>query len=292
MTMIAVTGVTGVTGQLGGRVARRLAAAGNAQRLIVRDASRAPRLAGAEVAVADYRDRDAVTEALTGAGTVLMVSAPEAADRLTTHRSFVEGAVAAGVGHLIYVSFYGASPTATFTLAREHAATEELIRGTGLAYTFLRDNFYADFLPGLAGPDGVIRGPAADGRVAAVAQDDIADAAAAVLGDPEPHVGRTYTLTGPDSLSLHEVAELITTVTGRETRYEAETLEEAARSRAGYNAPDWQLQAWISTYTAMAHGEVATVTGDVLELTGHPPISFEQLLRSADPQGQHLEATQ
>jgi NAD(P)H dehydrogenase (quinone) len=69
-------------------------------------------------------------------------------------------------------------PTATFTLARDHWHTEQHIRASGMAYTFLRDNVYADLFRYLAGDDGVLRGPAGQGRVAGVAQDDIADVAA------------------------------------------------------------------------------------------------------------------
>ena len=61
----------------------------------------------------------------------------EAPDRLDHHRAFVDGAAAAGVGHVVYVSFFGAAPDATFTLARDHWATEQYIRGTGMAFTFL-----------------------------------------------------------------------------------------------------------------------------------------------------------
>lgn len=270
--------VTGATGQLGGRVARRLEAADCAQRLIVRDASRAPVLRNAEVAVAEYADRPAVTEALSGVDTVLMVSGHEDPARVAAHTTFVDAAAEAGVAHLVYISFCGADPSATFTLARDHAATEQHIRASGLAYTFLRDNLYADFLPMLAGPDGVIRGPASDGRVAAVTQDDIADAATAVLRNPGPHAGNTYSLTGPQALGLSEIAELITRITGRETRYQHETLDQAKASRAAYNAPAWQREAWISTYTAIAAGELAQVTTDVATLTGHPPTSLEHLL--------------
>jgi NAD(P)H dehydrogenase (quinone) len=85
------------------------------------------------------------------------------------------------VAHLVYISFYGAAPDATFTLARDHWQTEQHIRERGLTFTFLRDNLYADFIPLMPGADGVIRGPAGDGRVAAVAQDDIADVATATL---------------------------------------------------------------------------------------------------------------
>jgi len=133
-------------------------------------------------------------------------------------------------------------------------------------------------MPALVGPDGVIRGPAGAGRVAAVAQDDIADVATAVLLDPGAHTGATYTLTGPQALTLHEVATILTTELGNPVRYHPETLDEAYRSRAGYGAPSWQLDAWVSTYSAIAAGEVATVTDDILRLTGHRATSLGELL--------------
>jgi NAD(P)H dehydrogenase (quinone) len=271
--------VTGATGQVGGRVARRLAATGVPQRLLVRDPSRAPDLPGATVVAAPYGDGDAVRRALEGTSTVFMVSASESADRVDQHRTFVDAAAAAGVEHLVYLSFQRAAPDATFTLARDHWATEEHVRARGLVHTFLRDSLYADFLPGLVGEDGVIRGPAGDGRVAAVAQDDVADAAVAVLRDPATHAGRTHDLTGPQALTLAQVADTITAVTGRPVRYHAETVEEAFASRASYGAPGWQVEAWVSTYTAIAAGEMADVSSAVEDLTGSPAAPFEQLLR-------------
>ena len=125
--------------------------------------------------MATYADGAAVRAALEGARLVFMVSAAEAPDRVDQHYSFVDAAAAAGVQHLVYTSFAGAAPDAIFTLGRDHWATEEHIKASGLAWTFLRDNLYLDFLPLLAGPDGVIRGPAGDGRVSAVATDDVAD---------------------------------------------------------------------------------------------------------------------
>ena len=271
--------VTGSTGRLGGRVARRLADAGVPQRLLVRDPARAPQLPGASVARAPYADGDAVRAALDGIATVLMVSASETPDRVDQHRAFVDAAAAAGVEHLVYVSFYGAAPDATFTLARDHWATEEHVRASGLAHTFLRDDLYADFAVHLVGEDGVIRGPAGDGRVAMVAQDDIADAAVAVLTDAAAHAGATYDLTGPEALTLAEVAEVLTAVTGRTVGYLAETVEEAYASRASYGAPAWQVDAWVSTYTAIAAGEMAGVSSAVTDLTGHPARTLEQVLR-------------
>ncbi|GLY94366.1 SDR family oxidoreductase [Actinoplanes sp. NBRC 103695] len=272
--------VSGATGRLGGRIARLLADEGVEQRLLVRDASRAPRLGNAEVAVAEYADRDAVRRALDGADTVLMVSGAESADRMDHHRAFVDAAADAGAGHVVYTSFYNAGPEATFTLARDHWATEEYLRAKGLVFTSLRDNLYADFLPMMVGDDGVIRGPGGDGKASVVAQDDIADAAVAVLLEPGSHAGRVYDLTGPQDLSFAEMAAIVSRVTRRAVRFHDETLDEAYASRASYGAPGWQVDAWVSTYTAVAAGELAGVSGAVEELTGRPATSLEALLKS------------
>jgi NAD(P)H dehydrogenase (quinone) len=275
MTTLAVTGSTG---RLGGRVAHLLATADVPQRLVVRDPSRAPVLAGAEVVQAEYSDFDAAVTALTGVHTVVMVSGSEAPDRVAQHRTFVDAAVAAGVRHLLYTSFVAASATSTFTLGRDHWATEEHIRASGLDFTFLRDNFYADFLPLMAGADGVIRGPAGEGRVAAVARDDIADAVVAIVTAPDNHRGMAYEMTGPAAITLTEAASIITTATGHTVSYHPETLEEAFASRAAYGAPDWEVEAWVSTYTAIAAGDVAAVSDHIKRLTGHPATSLAELL--------------
>jgi NAD(P)H dehydrogenase (quinone) len=275
MTVFAVTGSTGV---VGGLVARGLAERDVPQLLVVRDPSRAPQLPGATVARAEYADTAAVTAALQGVEVVFMVSAAENEHRLDEHRSFVDGAVAAGVRHVVYTSFSAAAPDALFTLGRDHWATEQYLRGSGLTWTFLRDNLYSDFLPKLADPQGVIRGPAGDGRLAAVAQADVADMALAVLADPAEHRDTAYGLTGPESIGLAEAARMITELTGVATRYEPETVEEAYASRAVYGAPQWQLDAWVSTYTAIASGVLAPVSTDIPRVLGRPARSLRDVL--------------
>ena len=272
--------VTGVTGGLGGRVARRLAERGVGQRLVVRDPGRAPELAGAEVATASYDDPDRLRRAFQGARTLVMVSASEDPDRLRLHANVVGAAAEAGVERVVYTSFFGAAPDCTFTFGRDHWHTEERIKASGLAWTMLRDNLYLDFLPLMVGPGGVIRGPAGDGRVAAVTRDDIAEVAVAVLLDEgDGHAGRTYDLTGPEALTMAEVAEQLSAVAGRSVTYHAETLEEAYASRAHYGAPDWEVAGWVTTYAAIANGELEAVSGDVAAVAGHPPMGLAEFLR-------------
>jgi NAD(P)H dehydrogenase (quinone) len=274
-----VTAVTGSTGAVGGRVARALADdLRNDLRLLVRDASRAPDY-DTDVRVCDYADHDAAVAALTGVTTLFMVSAAEAEDRRDQHRTFIAAAADAGVGHLVYTSFAGAAADATFTLGRDHWDAERAIRGTGMTFTFLRDSFYSDLLPFFADDRGVIRGPAGGGRVAAVARADVADVATVVLRSPAEHADATYVLTGPEALTLAEVAERAGPLLGRELRFEDEPVEEAyASRRAAYGAAAWQLDAWVSTYTAIRDGSCSEVTGDVERITGRPARTLEQAL--------------
>jgi NAD(P)H dehydrogenase (quinone) len=279
--MSGVIAVTGATGVVGGRVAARLAAAGVPMRLLVRDPSRAPRHPGAEVRrIGGNGAAGDVRAALEGAATLFLLPAEESADRVEQHRTAIEAAAAAGVRRIVYLSFVGAAPDATFTLVRDHWATEEIVRATGLAHTFLRMNLYMDFLPAMVAPDGALRGPAGDGRVAAILREDVAAGVAAVLGT-EGHDGRTYDLTGPSAFSLAEAAAAMTRVTGRPVRYEDETDEEAYASRAGYGAPDWQVEAWVTTYHAIRDGSLAAVSPDLRMLTGRSATSLEAHLRSA-----------
>lgn len=277
-TGVPALAITGVTGTVGGGVARILAGAGLPQRLVVRSPERAPELPAAEVRRAEYRDAAAARRALEGSETLFMVSAAESADRLAEHRTFIDAAAQAGVRHVVYLSFLAASPEATFTLARDHHATEEAIADAGMTATLLRDNFYMDILGSFAGDDGVLRGPAGDGRCSFVAREDVARTAATILQDPAAHAGRSYDVTGPAALGLDEVAAALTRAQGRTVTYHAETVPEAYESRRAWGPAPWQADAWVSTYTAIASGELAAVSDDVERVTGQPPMTYEKFL--------------
>jgi NAD(P)H dehydrogenase (quinone) len=274
-----LVGVTGATGAIGGAVAAALAAAGRRQRLVVRDASRAPAYDDAEVAVASYDEPDALRAAFTGLDALLLVSAAEHPDRIAQHYRAVDAAAEAGVPRIVYTSFLGAAPDATFTLARHHFLTEARLRERGLTATILRDSLYLDFLPFMAGEQHVIAGPAGDGLVAPVARADVADVAAAVLLSTDgSHDGRTYELTGGRLQSMADWAAELAEVTGRAVGYLDETIEEAYASRAQYGAPDWEVEGWVTSYLAVARGDLAVRTDDVETLSGHPPRSLRDLL--------------
>lgn len=274
MNLVALTGATGA---VGGVAAHLLADAGVPLRLLVRDPARAAHLPATDVRKAAYGDT-ATADALAGVDTVFMVSAHESAERMEQHRSFIDAAVAAGVRHVVYLSFIGASATSGFTLARDHGATEAYLRASGLDWTFLRDNFYAEVLLKFADEQGVIRGPAGTGRVAAVSQRDVAAVLAHVLTEPREHLSKIYDLTGPEALTLADVATIASRITGRTFTFVDETEDEARASRAHYGAPDWQVEAWISTYTAIRDGELEHVDDDISRLLGRPATSFDEAI--------------
>ena len=126
--------------------------------------------------------------------------------------------------------------------------------------------------------DGVIRGPAGDGRFAPVARDDVADSLVAMLTQAG-HEGRTYNLTGPKALTMTDIAREISEATGQQVTFQNETLEEARASRAHYGAPAFEVEGWVTSYAAIATGEMNVVTDNVQVLSGHEPIGVREFLR-------------
>ena len=256
----------------------------------MRDPSRAPDLPGAEVATTGgYSDTEGMRQALTGVHTLFFIPATEDADRVAQHRNVVDAAVAAGVQRVVDLSFINATEDATFTFVRHHWATEQFWRESGIPLTALRDSTYLDVIPMMVPPDGVIAGPADDGRVAAIARDDIADAAAVVLAD-DGHTGQTYSLTGREALSLAEAAEIMSRFSGKTIVFQNETVEEAYASRAHYDVDDWIKEGWVTNYVALAKGEMDLVTDDLKRLTGHEPITLEEYLEAHPDALDHVTA--
>ena len=227
--------ITGASGHIGGMVARHLSARGLPLILPLRTPAKAPDLPACETRPFAYGDFELARQALSGVDVLFMVSAAESLTREQEHLTLVRAAAVAGVQHLVYLLFAGASASSTFTLARTHAATEAAIQQTAMRYTFLRDNFYSEMMATIANANGIIAGPAGDGRVACVSQQDVAQAAANILaaiasGDDRHH-NRSYTLTGSEALTFADIAAVLTDITGKPYRYHNQTLEEAYASR-------------------------------------------------------------
>ena len=293
--------VTGATGEIGSKIAERLAKREIAQRLLVRNPERAPKLPGAEIGIiGSYSDTHAMRKALKTIKTLFLVSARDKMgiiihsfennvpvpdyDRMREHKSVIKAAVEAGVERIVYLSFLNASENATFILSHDHFYTEEYIRSSGLKYTFLRPNLYVDKVPEHITRSDVIRAPAGNGRVSWVSRDDIADVAETVLTSTG-HEGKTYDITGPEALTMQETAACLAVATGRKITYEPQTpeevrisrsssrmeeLEERRRGLTGNGLTDYEVEVWISHYFQIATGEVSTISDTVPKLCGHP----------------------
>ena len=153
---------------------------------------------------------------------------------------------------------------------------------------------YADFVPFFAVRDGdraVIAAPAGEGRTGFVSRDDLADVAAAVLLREDDDLdGRALDVTGPEALTLAEAAEVLTEVTGIPAEYRPQSVAEAWATRRPSGHPDWEIEGWVTSYLAIAAGELATVTDVVRRSTGHPARSVTEHLRSHPEDWAHLRA--
>lgn len=272
-------GMTGVTGKLGSYVADLIDKKGIASVHLARSPERAKLYASAEIRKIVYANTPEVVEALKGIDILLMVSARENPERVKEHKDFLDAAKLAGVEHIVYTSFYGADKKAIFTLSRDHAQTEAYIKELGFTYTFLRDNFYLDFLIDIALENGEIRGPAGSGFVSAVARKDTSRVAAEILLNPKEWKNQSLNLTGPEDLSMQEIVALLSKETSNAITYVDESVEEAYESRKKWPAQTWEYDAWVSTYTAIKAGEQAGVSTDIEKVLGHPASSLSDILR-------------
>lgn len=270
-------GLTGTTGSLGRLVLDNICQDDDAPflRLVARDTQKAVSAAPTNLKATKFDSKQCVysaanQDAFEGVETLFLVSAMESETRLDDHQKVIDAAVKGGVKRIVYTSFYGAAPHAAFHHARDHYHTEEHIKQQGTKWIFIRNNFYQDILPDFVS-DGKLRGPAGNGRCSAVQRKDIAAVISTILLAPERFDNRILNLTGPDELSMSEIADTL----GCE--YVDESEEEAWKSREG--AEKWLIDAWISTYRAIKAGECAGVSGDVETVLGRKPGRFEDYIQ-------------
>ena len=277
---MAKIAVTGVTGNLGGMVSRLCKENGIKVRNLARNKEKAEKMGFSDVFKSSYDKSEDTIKSLEGIDVLFMVSGSENPDRVQQHKDFIDSAKTAGVSHIVYLSFYNASKNSIFTLGRDHYATEEHIKENGFKYTFLRDNFYADFFVDMCREYGEIKGPAGNGKVSAVVRSDVSEVAAKILENPEKWENQTLNMTGPEELTMEEITKLASKYLGKEIKYIPETLDEAYESRKIWKAEQWEYDSWVSTYTAIAEGEQAGVSNDIEKVLGRKATSLAEYLET------------
>ncbi|WP_248783811.1 hypothetical protein [Actinoalloteichus caeruleus] len=118
-----------------------------------------------------------------------------------------------------------------------------------------------------------------------MAREDVARLAVEVLVD-EVHADQVYDVSGPCALGFGETVRVLSEVTGRNIRYREETVEEAVRARAG--AAEWQVDAWVGSYLAVASGESSVTSHTVQAVTGVRPWTFGEFLEAEPEVWRHL----
>ena len=268
--------ITGASGRVARRAAELLAIEGRALRLMTRTPERVPRLARAEVVYGDFAEPASLDVAFAGVTTALVVSgSAEPGKRALLHRNAFEAAERARVQHVVYLSLQGSSPESKYPYSRDHALSEQYLAATGLPFTVLRNAFYMDMFLDMFDATGVIRGPAKQGRGAFVSREDCARVATAVLSAPP---GGIYDVTGPQALSLTDVARSLSVIAGRNLHYEDESIKAGREWRTKLGEPAWQVELSLGWHEAIAAGELERTSDAVLRFTGKRPLDMENYL--------------
>lgn len=264
--------ITGATGNIGTELAKQLAAQGISFRALVRSSKT---IEGAETVIGDMSDKNSLAKALQGVEKAfLLTNSSEEAEQLQSN--FVEAAIEAGVQHIVKLSQFAAAKNAPVRFLRYHAAIEEKIIQSGMAYTFLRPNL---FMQGLLGFADLIKhthqfyAAIGDAAISLVDIRDIAAVAAITLTQPG-HENKIYDLTGPAAITHAEMAAYLSAATGQQISF-VDVPAAAMRPaliQAGF--PEWQADGLLEDYAHYARGEAAEISAAIVDVTGIPARDF------------------
>ncbi|MTJ47229.1 SDR family oxidoreductase [Dolichospermum sp. UHCC 0259] len=276
--------VTGASGHLGQLVVEALLQVGQTNLIATtRQPEKLTHFAsrGVKVRAADFNQPESLVSAFAGATRLLLISTMDVGSRIPQHKTAIAAAQEVGVQHIIYTSAPNPDHSPSL-VAPDHAATEQLIRESGLTYTFLRNNLYAEnlfyTLP-TALKAGVLLGCAGDGKTAYVHRSDCAAAAAGALLQAEKFANVALDISGPIAYTHSELAELVAKVTGKNFVYRDVSPEELQSALVEGGLPDPFAQLFVGFDRAMQQGDLAAVTDAVQQLSGHSPQDITELLR-------------
>jgi NAD(P)H dehydrogenase (quinone) len=279
--------VTGANGQLGRAIVERLLTRVPAEQIgvSVRDLEKAQGLKerGVRVRRGDFDDPASLAHALEGASQVLIISCDNFGDTVVRqHRTAIDMARKAGARRILYTSHMGSSPTSLFPPMVDHAATEALLRDSGVAFTSLRNGFYAAsalMQLGNALKTGELAAPE-DGPVAWTTHSDLAEVAAIALSE-EVLDGVTPPLTASEAIDMDGIAVLASELAHRPIR---RIVVPDAEYRAGliaHGLPEERADMFLGLFRASRRGEFSQVNPTLAHLIGRPPMSLRDVLKEA-----------
>jgi NAD(P)H dehydrogenase (quinone) len=283
--------VTGANGKLGRAVVEQLLKRVPAEQIgvSVRDPNQTQELQerGVRVRRGDFNDAESLHHAFEGASQVLIVSTGilgEAGIRhgIRQHQTAIDTAKKAGASRVLYTSHMGSSPTSHFAPMIHHAATEKLLKASGIAFTSLRNGYYAAsalMLIGGAIKTGELIAPE-DGPVAWTAHSDLAEATAAIISEQKLD-GMTPNLTASEAIDVEGIAAIASEVLGRTIRRIVVSDEEFRDRMMSQGLPEASVNMRMGMFLASRQGDFAQVDPALANLIGRPPISFREVLKES-----------
>ena len=283
--MILVTGATGLTGA---ELVRRLSARGVAVRALVRNAggtnaakaAELSRLAGVHIAEGDMARPDTLVSALSGIDRAMLISSSDPTMG-ETQSAFIDAAARAGVRHVVKLSGIIPDLNSPFRFARMHGEIEQHLEASGMAFTNLRAgefmHSYFRQVPSIVNR-GELRLPMADARIASIDIGDIVEVAADVLTGTG-HEGKTYPITGPDALTMTEVAAALSAATGTPIRYVDVPPADAKAAQLAAGMPAYLADGLAELFAERRKGKEATVYQVIQTTFNRRPMSFDEFAR-------------
>lgn len=284
--------ITGANGTLGRDITLRLLKRVPAEQVgvSVRDPAKSSGLAarGVRVRRGDFADPASLQTAFEGATQVLVVSAGALGDTAVRwNRTAIEAAAHAGAQRVLYTSHMAASQDSLFPPMPTHAASEQALRVAGVAFTALRNGFYASTVVRLLG-DAARTGEIAlpeDGPVSWTAHADLADAALHALITKDPWGdgldGVTAALTATEAVDMAGVALIASELLGRPVRRTTVSDQDYRAALVARGTPETAADLMLGMFRASRRGEFATVDPTLTALLGRPPVSVRDVLQAA-----------
>ncbi len=280
--------VTGATGNVGSLLIPNLINLGADVRALVRDESKAQGLkdAGVEVVVGDLEKPDTLDAAFRGVRKVFLITPPNP-NQIIQAKNGIQAAKRSGSPHIVRLSAGAVRemPGALPRISGQHAEIDDELRTSGVPYTILKPHFFMQntmMAAQTVASDGVVYMPFKDGNLGMIDVRDIVDVAVKVLTN-DGHEDEAYTLTGPASISFHDVAAALAKALGKEVNYVDVPLEAGRQGMIGMGLPEWVADAFGEYFTAFSEGYGDFTTDDVQLVTGNPARSFETFARDFAP---------
>ncbi|MFF0016368.1 NAD(P)H-binding protein [Streptomyces sp. NPDC005374] len=282
--------ITGASGHLGRRTAELLLERKDVDAsdvvLVTRQVGELEDLGarGASVRFGDFDEPASLVGAFAGASRVLLISTRPPGARVQ-HQNAIDAAKAAGASLIAYTSI--PNPVVgvnTAAIVPDHAATEEALRVSGVAWTFLRNGLYAEMQVAPAQgavASGTFAYNSGAGATAYVSREDCAAAAAAVLAGGDEHAGKAYDITGPELFTGAQLAELYASIGGTAVTGVALDDDGFVAGAVSHGLPEEVARFLASFGRAIREGQLNQLSGDVEALTGRAPTGLREVLATA-----------